>query len=126
MQTMTSVAMTAALLALSLIAGTSAFAESKRIEDPKAEAEAFLASPISLSQAILAADTETGGKVISVEYQTGDGSPDLIMADVVMADGSDKTVALNPADGKLMTATGASDEQDEGENDSEGDEGENG
>ena len=57
-----------------------------------------------------------------IEYQSGEnGAPDLIMADVVLADGSEKTVAINPADGKVMNITLA-------ENDQQGDEqdGENG
>ena len=122
MKTKTSLTITGALMALSLIAGTSAFAETQGKEDPMAEAQAFLASPTSLSQAITAAEAAAGGKVSSIEYQSGEnGAPDLIMADVVLADGSEKTVAINPADGKVMNVTLA-------ENDQQGDEqdGENG
>ena len=118
MKTKTSLTITGALLALSLIAGTSAFAETPAVgsEDPMAEAQAFLASPTSLSQAIAAAEAAAGGKVSAIEYQSGEnGAPDLIMADVVLADGTEKTVAINPADGKVMNITLA-------ENDQQGDE----
>ena len=121
MKTTNSLTITATLLALSLISGTSAFAETRAIEsggteDPMAEAQAFLASPTSMAQAIAAAEAAAGGKVSSIEYQSGEnGAPDLIMADVVLADGTEKTVAINPADGKVMNVTLA-------ENDQQGDE----
>ena len=128
MKTKTSLTITGALLALSLIGGTSAFAETPAvgIEDPMAEAQAFLASPTSLSQAIAAAEAASGGKVSTIEYQSGEnGAPDLIMADVVLADGSEKTVAINPADGKVMNITLAENDQQGGEQDG-GAENENG
>ena len=126
MKTKTSLMITGALLALSLISGASAFAETQGTEDPMAEAQAFLASPTSLSQAITAAEAAAGGKVSSIEYQSGEsGAPDLIMADVVLADGSEKTVAINPADGKVMNITLAENDQQRGEQDG-GAENENG
>lgn len=116
----TSFGITGALLALGLITGTSAFAETNTKADPMAEAQAFLASPTSLTQAIVAAEAAAGGKVAGIEYQSGEnGAPDLIMASVVLPDGSEKTVAINPADGKVMTITLA-------ENDQQGDEQEGG
>ncbi len=122
-------AVAAGLVALTLMGGTAAVAESHVAEDPMAEAQAFLSSPTSMAQAIAAAEAETGGKVSSVEYQTGEnGAPDLIMADVVMADGTEKTVSLNPADGKVMSVTDVTDEAEGGENggETEGEGGENG
>ena len=116
MTTKTSITITGALLALSLISGASAFAETQATENPMAEAQAFLASPTSLSQAIATAKAAAGGKVSGIEYQSGEnGAPDLIMANVVLADGTEKTVAINPADGKVMNVTLA-------ENDQQGDE----
>ena len=126
MKTKTSLTITGALLALSLISGTSAFAETTGTEDPMAEAQAFLASPTSMAQAIAAAEAAAGGKVSSIEYQSGEnGAPDLIMADVVMADGTEKTVAINPADGKVMNVTPAeNDQQSDGQDgENEGDNG---
>lgn len=110
-------AVAAGLVALTLMGGTAAVAENHAAEDPMAEAQAFLGSPTSMAQAITAADAATGGKVSSVEYETGEnGAPDLIIADVVMADGTEKTVALNPADGKVMSVTDATDEAQGHEN----------
>ena len=130
MQTKSTLTITGALLALSLISGTSAFAETPIIEtqgaeDPMAEAQAFLASPTSLSQAIATAEAAAGGKVSGIEYQSGEnGAPDLIMANVLLADGTEKTVAINPADGKVMNITLAENDQQGGEQD--GGESENG
>ena len=117
MKTQTSVTITRALMALSLIAGTSAFAESPSAEtpgseDPMAEAQALLASPTSLGQALATAEPAAGGKVAGIEYQAGEnGGPDLIMAD-----GTEKTVAINPADRKVMNITLAANDQQGGEN----------
>lgn len=120
MKTKTSLTITGALLALTLISGTSVLAETGGTENPMAEAQAFLASPTSLSQAIAAAEAAAGGKVSSIEYQSGEnGAPDLIMADVVLADGSEKTVAINPADGKVMNVTLAENDQQGDEQDGE-------
>ena len=120
----TSLKLASVVAALSLFGGTVAMAENHVAEDPMAEAQAFLASPTSMAQAIAAAEAATGGKVSSIEYQTGEsGAPDLIMADVIMADGTEQTVALNPADGKVMNVTVASeqmnDDQDGGDNQDE-------
>ncbi len=99
----------ASALALAMITGTAVLAESQTPQDQTAEAQAFLSSPTSLSQAIVAAEAAGGGKVASIEYQSGEnGAPDLIMATVILADGTEKTVALNPADGKVMNVTVAS------------------
>ncbi|WP_156790695.1 hypothetical protein [Rhodobacter ferrooxidans] len=112
-------------MALSLISGNSAFAESKGTENPMEEAQAFLASPTSMSQAIAAAEAASGGKVSGIEFQIGeDGAPDLIMADVVLADGTEKTVAINPADGKVMNITLAENDQQGDEQDGEDSDGE--
>ena len=116
---------TGAFLALSLMSGTAAFSETAGTENPIAEAQAFLASPTSLAQAIASAEAAAGGKVSSVEFQSGEnGAPDLIMAEVILADGSEKTVALNPADGKVMkmTLTGKDSQGDEQHGATESDE----
>lgn len=120
MKTKNSLATVGALMALSLMSGNSAFAETKGTEDPMEEAQAFMASPTSMSQAIAAAEAAAGGKVSGIEFQSGeDGAPNLIMAEVVLADGTEKTVAINPADGKVMNVI--QDENDrEGEEDSDG------
>lgn len=53
----------------------------------------------------------------SIEYLNGeDGVPNLIMADVFLADGTEKTVAVNPPDGKVMNVALASNDLQDGEN----------
>ena len=77
------------------------------------ESQAFLASKTSLAEATAAAEAAVGGKVSGIEYQIGEnGAPDIIMAEVTLADGSEKTVAINPADGKVMKITAAADENE--------------
>ena len=122
MKATTSPTATGALLALLLMSGTSVFADSQATENPKAEAQAFLASPTDLSQAIATAEAAAIGKVSGIEYQSGkNGMPDLILADVVLTDGTEKTVAINPVDGKVMTiALTTEDQQDEEPVDDEG------
>ena len=123
----TALSIAAGLTALVMMGGTAAVAENHVAEDPMAESQAFLGSPTSMAQAIAAAEAATGGKVSGIEYEAGEnGAPDLIMADVVMADGTEKTVALNPADGKVMSVTDATDEMEEGDTGDEGEGGEEG
>ena len=93
----------AGLFGLSLIAGTAVWAEEAAAPGPSAEALVFLASPTSLAAAIATVESAAGGQVSTIEFVMGeDGKPDLILADVVMADGSEKEVSVNPADGKVM------------------------
>ncbi len=116
-----------ALLALTAFAGSAALAETGGAADPLAEAQAFLASPTSLTQAIATAETAAGGKVAAIEYQTGEnGAPDLIMADVILADGTEKTVAINPADGKVLNVTLASNDGQDGQDGQDGENGDGG
>lgn len=125
MKTKISAKPTSAVVALCLIAGSAAFAETQTAEDPMAEAQALLASPTSLAQATVTAEKAAGGKLAGIEYQSGEnGAPDLIMAEVVLADGTQKTVAINPADGKVMNITLAANDQ-QGDEQS-GENGENG
>ena len=110
----------ASALAIALITGSAVLAENQTVQDPAAEAQAFLTSPTSLAQATTTAQTAVSGKVSSIEYQTGEnGAPDLIMAEVTLTDGTKKTVAINPADGKVMHVTLAANDIADGENGSE-------
>ncbi len=102
MTLLNTLAITGGLAFFSLISGTSAFAETTT-EDPIAESQAFLASKTSMAEATVTAEAAVGGKVSAIEYQTGEnGMPDVIMADVTLADGSQKSVAINPDDGKVL------------------------
>ncbi len=105
-------ALSGGLVVFSLANGASAFAETTN-EDPMAESQAFLASKTSLAEATATAELATGGKVSGIEYQMGEnGAPDVIMANVTMTDGSDKTVAINPTDGAVLKIALAGAEND--------------
>lgn len=72
----------------------------------------FQTFPTSLSDAIITAEAAVDGKVLSIGYQNGDCcAPDMIMADVVQADGAGKTVAINPVDGKVLYIANAATDQ---------------
>jgi uncharacterized membrane protein YkoI len=110
MTLLNTLAITGGLAFFSLVSGTSAFAETTT-EDPMAESQAFLASKTSMAEATVIAETAAGGKVSSIEYQMGEnGAPDMIMADVTLEDGSEKTIAINPNDGKVLKIAMADDE----------------
>ncbi len=112
MTLLNTLAITGGLVIFSLISGAPAFSETSA-EDPILESQAFLASKTSLAEATAAAEAAVGGKVSGIEYQIGEnGAPDIIMAEVTLADGSEKTVAINPADGKVMKITAAADENE--------------
>jgi uncharacterized membrane protein YkoI len=114
-------------LLIALITASAVLAESQTAQDPAAEAQAFLTSPTTLAQATATAEAAAGGKVSSIEYKTGEnGAPDLIMAAVTLTDGTEKTVAINPTDGKVMNVTLAANDMTDGENGAEdGADGEN-
>lgn len=107
-------------LLIALITASAVLAESQTAQDPAVEAQAFLTSPTTLAQATATAEAAAGGKVSSIEYQTGEnGAPDLIMAAVTLTDGTEKTVAINPTDGKVMNVTLAANDMTDGENGAE-------
>lgn len=110
MTLLNTLALTGGLACFALVSGTSAFAKTTP-ENPMAESQAFLASKTSMAEATATAETAAGGKVSAIEYQMGEnGAPDVIMADVTLADGSEKTVAINPDDGKVLKVALADDE----------------
>jgi hypothetical protein len=96
-----------AILALSIAGGTLAVAgtlpQTAETPDRTIRKLVFQTSPTSLSDAIITAEAAADGRVLSIGYQNGDCcAPDMIMADVVQADGTGKTVAINPVDGKVL------------------------
>lgn len=111
---------TAALIALGFGLGgaTSAMAEQHTGNSDMAEVQAFLASPMTIADAISAAETSTGGKAMSVEFDTEDMATGQFDVEIAMADGMTKTVAVNPADG---TVTAMADEAGNDEADDTGD-----
>lgn len=94
---------TAALIALGfgLSGATSVLAEQHTGNSDMAEVEAFLASPMSIADAISAAETNTGGKAMSAEFDTEDMASGQFDVEVAMADGTTKEVVINPADGAV-------------------------
>ncbi len=113
----TNISLKIAATLLAMISGTAVVAESQAPQIPVEGAQAFLSSPTSLTQAITAAEAATGGKVTSIAYQTGvKGAADAILAHVILADGTEKTIALNPADGAVMTMQIAAADQTDSEN----------
>lgn len=88
-------------------------------------AQAKLTSPSNLTQSIAAAEAATVGKVSNIAYQNGaKGASNAILAHVMLADGAEKTIALNPADGSVLTMKMAVAAQTDSENDNGSDTGE--
>lgn len=83
-------------------------------------AQAKLTSPSNLTQGIAAAEAATVGKVSNIAYQNGaKGASNAILAHVMLADGAEKTIALNPADGSVLTMKAAVADQTVSENESD-------
>lgn len=116
MKTKFTLVIAGAILALSVVGGTLAVAgalpQAGETPERTIRTLVFQASLTSLSDAIITAEAAADGKVLSIGYQNGDCcAPDMIMADVVQADGAGKTVAINPADGKVLYIANASSDQ---------------
>lgn len=116
----------AGLLALSALglATTAARADSHDGTDAAATAQAFAAATVTLPEAIAAAEADTGGKAMAVEFDAGEnGEPAAFDVDVLMADGTMMEMVVNAADGTVAPDTDeAGDDTDEGD-DEDGDEG---
>lgn len=110
---------TSALLSIGLISGaaTMALADSHKGNDDAAEAQAFLASPGSIAAAITAAETQSGGKAMSAEFEDDGGDAGWYSVEIVMADGTMSELLVNPADGTVKAAP--ADDKDGDENDGE-------
>ncbi len=107
---------TAALLALGLgtMGATAAFAEQHVASNDTAEVQAFQAATMTLSDAVKAAESNTNGKAMTAEFETEDVATGMYHVEVAMADGTSKTVAVNPADGTVAAiAADASDQNGE-------------
>lgn len=78
---------------------TTALADSN--QGDKAEVQAFQAAKGSITDAIKAAEQNTGGKAMSAEFDNEDMAAGLYDVEIAMADGTTRTVAVNPADGSV-------------------------
>lgn len=116
MKTKVTLVIAGAILALSIAGGTLAVAgtlpQAAEAPDQMIGTRALQTSPTSLSDAIVTAEAAADGKVLSIGYQNGDCcAPDMIIADVVQADRTGKTVAINPVDGKVLYIANAATDQ---------------
>ena len=105
-------------LGLGAAGASAALAEQHTGTGDRAEVEAFLASPMTIADAITAAEAETGGTAMSVEFDAEDTEPARYEVEVAMADGATTTVAVNPADDGTVTAI-ADEDDDEDDDDDE-------
>jgi uncharacterized membrane protein YkoI len=112
---------TSALLSIGLITGaaTMAAAESHSKGDDAAEAQTFLAAPGSITAAITAAETQSGGKAMSAEFETDGANAGWYEVEIVTADGAMTELLVNPADGTVKADP--SDDRDGDDNDGETD-----
>lgn len=85
----------AALMSLGMMGGV-AFADTS-----PAEAQAFLAAPGSLSAAVSAAETSTGGKAMSAEFEDDGADAGKYEVEIVMPDGAVTKHLINPADNSV-------------------------
>ncbi|TYB89068.1 PepSY domain-containing protein [Oceaniovalibus sp. ACAM 378] len=97
----------ASLIALGAVGATAALADKHSDAGDKPEIQAFLAAPGSITDA----EKDTGGKAMSVEFETDDTATGVYEVEVAMPDGTTKTVAVNPADGSV-TAVAMDDDDD--------------
>lgn len=102
----------ASLIALGAVGATAALADKHSDAGDKPEVQAFLAAPGSIADAVTAAEKDTGGKAMSVEFETDDTATGVYEVEVAMPDGTTKTVAVNPADGSV-TAVAMDDDDDD-------------
>ncbi|WP_323005018.1 hypothetical protein [Pseudorhodobacter sp.] len=101
-----------ALMSLGLLTGaTMALADTS-----PAEAKAFLAAPGSLSAAVSAAETSTGGKAMSADFEEDGADAGMYEVEIVMPDGTVTEHLVNPADNSVKLAPADDDKDDKDEN----------
>lgn len=114
------------LLSLGLLGGaaTMASAEQRTDSSDMAEVQAFMAAPGSITEAIAAAETQSGGKAVSAEFESDQANAGMYEVEIVMTDGTTSTLVMNPADGSVTQMNPANaDNDDDGVNGSMADEG---
>lgn len=104
---------TGALLSLGLLGGAASMALAGT---SAAEAQAFLAAPGSLSAAISAAESSTGGKAMSADFEEDGANAGMYEVEIVMPDGTVSEHLVNPADNSVKPAPADEDhdEKDDG------------
>lgn len=101
---------TGALLSLGLLGGAASMALAGT---SAAEAKAFLAAPGSISAAISAAESSTGGKAMSAEFEEDGAAAGMYEVEIVMPDGTVSEHLVNPADNSVKLAPADADDNDE-------------
>ncbi len=92
---------TGALLSLGLLGGAASMAIAGT---SVAEAKAFLAAPGSITAAISAAESSTGGKAMSADFEEDGANAGMYEVEVVMPDGTVSEHLVNPADNSVKAA----------------------
>ena len=86
----------------------------------KVDAQALLASKVTLTQAVQTAESKVGGKASSVDFRAAEGtSAPFYHVEIAAADGSQRDVAVDASTGELMKYAGAGDEENRDQNDGE-------
>ncbi len=98
-----------ALMSLSLLGGAATMALA---DTSPAEAKAFLAAPGSLSAAISAAETSTGGKAMSADFEEDGANAGMYEVEIVMPDGTVSEHLVNPADNAVKLAPADEDKKE--------------
>ncbi|MGB5558745.1 MAG: hypothetical protein WBN04_12135 [Paracoccaceae bacterium] len=113
-----------ALISLGLLGGAATIASANQnAANDMAEAQAFLAAPGSLNDAVIAAETKTGGKAMSASFESDEANAGMYEVEIVMPDGTMMAAVVNPADGSA-TAMSAMDDDENGEGDDDDDDNE--
>ncbi len=116
-----------ALLALGLLGGaaTIAAADQHSSSNDAAEAQAFLAAPGTIGDAIKAAEANTGGKAMSASFESDGTTAGMYEVEIVKPDGTMMTAIVNPADGSVTAKpASATDDDQNGEDSGTGENGE--
>ena len=98
-----------ALISLGLLGGATTMALA---DTSPAEAKAFLAAPGSLSAAITAAETSSGGKAMSADFESEGADSGMYEVEIVMPDGTVTEHLVNPADGSVKAAPADEDQKE--------------
>ncbi len=106
------------------LGATTVMAKQQGADSDMAEAQAFLAAPGSITEAIAAVEKNTGGKAMSAEFETDDATSVVgYEVEVALKDGTVSTMMFNPADGSVTVILaeaedddGTDDDDEDGEN----------
>lgn len=99
-----------ALMSFALLAGAATMSSA---DTDAAEAQAFLAAPGSISAAISAAETQSGGKAMSAEFEEDGTNVGMYEVEIVMADGTISEHLVDPADNSVKPARKDDDDENE-------------